>query len=313
MAQHDRRIHGATSGVSYLGRRHGSSSTQGPTPHRSHHLPSAHHHSSIRRRALLRSKGEFRLVFYPGVNLMVVIRKSTNKEVCTFAAMGGGSEQLNDGHTVLHTPAGHFLLGKGQPHVTERWWSSMIPWGAEISLDSHMEIVWSFKDALGKVIKHGEVTRNKKMIQKIYELGKRDPSIAHYPPGATIPPWTLGEAKWKLIETLVNFGKDSSGKSTAEIKDEERIWRKNDFGPRSYKLLAVDPSRKDEGIYVHTTPKNENVKEGELPVLETSHGCIHVRPIARDEMEREGALREGAYIEVKGYDEVYTPLNDVGY
>ena len=305
MAQHDRRIHGATKGVVYLGRRHGSSSTQGPTPHRSHHLPSPHHRSSIRDRALTRSKGEFRLVFYPGSNLMVVIRKSTNTEVMTFAAMGGGSKQLNDGHRVLHTPAGHFLLGEGKSYVTDSWWHSMIPWGAEISLDSEMEIVWSVKDSLGKVIKHGEVTRNRKMIHKIYEWGKF-PGNVKYPPGTAIPPWTLKEAKWLLIKMLENL-------ETGKIWDGERIWRKNDFGPRSYKLLAVDPSQKDEGIFVHTTPKNENTKKGELPVLETSHGCIHVLPTARDEMEKMKALTEGAYIEVKRYDEMYKPLNDVGY
>ncbi len=76
-------------------------------------------------------------------------------------------------------------------------------------------------------------------------------------------------------------------------------WNKNDFGNWSWNLKRGGHR---SAYYIHTTPDDEAATAaGRAFDLDQSHGCVHVRPLDRDEMIDSGALKAGFEVEVEAY------------
>jgi len=90
-------------------------------------------------------------------------------------------------------------------------------------------------------------------------------------------------------------------------------WVFNDFGPiaiRWFKDLngnqILDNKETLSGQMFHTTPLNEaQHKQGLLIKLTASHGCIHLKPLDRDNLLRSGAFNSGMLFVIHKYDEIY--------
>jgi hypothetical protein len=78
-------------------------------------------------------------------------------------------------------------------------------------------------------------------------------------------------------------------------------WVFNDFGPLAIRFFKdtnhngiLDQNEKLSGEMIHTTPKNEAQYRRHQPVtLEESHGCIHIAPRDRDQLNLMGAFTRG--------------------
>lgn len=94
------------------------------------------------------------------------------------------------------------------------------------------------------------------------------------------------------------------------------VWVFNDFGPIAINYYR-DPNRnrkldrgeKVMGEMIHTTPETEATTELRRPAtLESSHGCIHIKPIDLRRFLNIGAFKPGTLIFVHGSNEVVPEL-----
>ena len=82
-------------------------------------------------------------------------------------------------------------------------------------------------------------------------------------------------------------------------------WDLNDFGKWSWNLLKHGART---AYYIHTTPDDERATAAHKGfLLSQSHGCIHIRPLDRDDMMKKGYLHSGREVEVKHYGEKGPP------
>src|SRR2546423_13603209 len=89
-----------------------------------------------------RHKPEIKLVVYPGEKKRLdgkaigAIYVVGGKEGDKYPMMGGpppGKGYKDDsGHTADATPAGEYILGQAEHHITKNWTKSVIPWGARL-------------------------------------------------------------------------------------------------------------------------------------------------------------------------------------
>jgi hypothetical protein len=72
-------------------------------------------------------------------------------------------------------------------------------------------------------------------------------------------------------------------------------WIFNDFGDHAYRILGTDQ-------LVHTSPNQEvQFKAGIQEALGWSHGCLHLRPSGRDQLEKLHLLKGGVTLKVHAY------------
>jgi hypothetical protein len=91
-------------------------------------------------------------------------------------------------------------------------------------------------------------------------------------------------------------------------------WVFNDFGPMAVRYFRdkdgdgkLSKGEHLMGEMIHTTPDNEaETARNEAVSLESSHGCIHVKPRERDELAKAGAFKRGNKLVVHRY-EVHVP------
>ncbi|HKU43500.1 MAG TPA: hypothetical protein VJR89_35300 [Polyangiales bacterium] len=90
------------------------------------------------------------------------------------------------------------------------------------------------------------------------------------------------------------------------------VWLLNDFGPYSLRYFRdtnhnrkLDGNEHLSGEMIHTTPLNEAQTARSKPVkLESSHGCIHVKPRDRDASRAAGAFDRGTLLIVHQYSDL---------
>ncbi|MBI4435376.1 L,D-transpeptidase [Candidatus Uhrbacteria bacterium] len=79
------------------------------------------------------------------------------------------------------------------------------------------------------------------------------------------------------------------------------IWDRNDFGPTSIRMK--DARGELMSVFFHSSPGDE----GSEAVLDTSHGCIHMKP---DDIESMGKLlKRGSTIRISSVDEMTIAMN----
>jgi hypothetical protein len=126
-------------------------------------------------------------------------------------------------------------------------------------------------------------------------------------------------AAWKPIEKLIPAATVDVVKALHfELYGSARVpdtWVFNDFGPMAVRYFK-DANRNRKlgkgealsGEMIHTTPKNEaQTALGKDVELETSHGCIHVKPADRDRLNRAGAFAPGTDLWVHDYADAVPP------
>lgn len=132
------------------------------------------------------------------------------------------------------------------------------------------------------------------------EIREKDGQIQFKDPGSS--KWKFATGSKSSLRTPMDRADFSDGKGGIITK-----WEKNDFGPMSWKVQG------SPGLYIHTTPSDERITlSGRRPRLDHSHGCVHVQPAEREEMEKVGYLVGGATLIIKGYDEhmLAKPMRD---
>ena len=202
-----------------------------------------------------------------------------------YEVMGGPppGEGFKDagGHVAESTPAGSYVLGRAEHHVTLRWPESVVAWGAELrDRDGTIEyrVGNEWKPASGA---NGTVTR------AWIDFSAR--SGAHM---------SLAEADRRAREMFFEKG-------TLLPKA-----NRNNFGPWAWNLMK---NGRRTPYYLHTTPASEAATVAGTPFeLSPSHGCVHLRPSDRDELVAGGFLKAGVPVDVMRYGTVGPSLTARG-
>lgn len=74
-------------------------------------------------------------------------------------------------------------------------------------------------------------------------------------------------------------------------------WIFNDFGQWSWNMTKRGHRT---AFYLHTTPRDEMTYDSPVD-LQQSHGCLHIRPGDRNQMEGQGYLKSGRELQVMPY------------
>lgn len=229
-------------------------------------------------------KPPVKLIFYPGEeqqgdtllgHIYIVGGEGEVYEAC-----GGPAKHVADrGHWMEPTPKGIYRLGPKHHHVTNNWSMSCL--------------------AFCTPIRQGA-------IEYEYQDNSGNWHIASGPTGK-VTLVRLKEFAKGLKRSLTKAENDDIVRDVRKWfrwRDGTMMdkWWRNDFGEWAWNLPGT-------ACYIHTTPPDEvawHLKTQNIP-LENSHGCIHLHPKDRDEMMKKGYLKQGAYFEVKGYDEKGPP------
>lgn len=206
------------------------------------------------------------LHFYPGQKHLILMEGPT---VLMQAEAWGGPPQTIYHEYGMHeyrTFAGKFVIGWVGRYQTPTWPTSKIPWGAEL---------------------------------------RYQPPDVQYKTGAGI---------WMSVTEQTTW-------TTAKIKKENYAlygkyevpptWVFNDFGPEAIRYFKdlnhngkLDGKESLEGEMFHTSPDNEAQQAQGKPILMAeSHGCIHLRPVERDQLKAKGAFEYGRALTIHTYKE----------
>jgi lipoprotein-anchoring transpeptidase ErfK/SrfK len=83
------------------------------------------------------------------------------------------------------------------------------------------------------------------------------------------------------------------------------VWQRNDFGQWAFALLK---DGKKTGFFIHTTPDDELTPNGTPIQLGASHGCIHMRPVDRNEAKEKKYLDRGVTLHVTAFNAKGRPV-----
>jgi hypothetical protein len=221
-----------------------------------------------------------RIVIYPGEatnakgTVVGHLYVFSSERVKRYDAVGGPPPgkgyKDGGGHSAGVTPAGHYILDHAEHHSTKNWPQSVVPWGAPIRDNNGIieyQVRGAWKPASGRL---GEVTHAIQLFAR--RSGK-----------------TIGLMQADEVARDMFF---SNGVLIP-------FWNKNDFGNWSWNLKKAGHRT---AYYIHTTPDDEAATAaGKAFELVQSHGCVHLRPLDRDEMIMNKALKAGVEVEVKPY------------
>jgi hypothetical protein len=207
------------------------------------------------------------LHFYPGQNLLVLQQSGTVLGV--FDAAGGPSSQGTDPYMPEEpTTAGSFVIGESKPYHTPTWPMSKIDSGTRL------------------MDKGGDVW---------YEL----------PSG-----------KWGSVQKDLGVSRDEIKNEYEALYGVNKVpdtWVFNDFGPKATRWFKdsngdglLNGSERYSGQMFHTTPVDEALHaRGKSITLESSHGCIHIKPEDRDKITALGGFQPGTQFIIHDYSERY--------
>jgi hypothetical protein len=189
---------------------------------------------------------------------------------------GQGRMDKLGGHFQGVTPAGHYVLDRAEQHTSFGWPTSVIPWGAKLR-EHAGEVQYLVGNAWHTATgPHGTVTR---AWMAFYQRSHQHPDL-------------------KTVDQNQRIQYYLNGKLTPTY-----LW--NDFGKRSWNMKRHGYRT---GYYIHTSPVNELAHTaGQILPLLQSHGCVHIQPADRDELEHKGYLRAGVAVEVRPYGEIGPP------
>ena len=206
------------------------------------------------------------------------------------------------GHYAAPTVEGGYLLGAAEHYTTQSWPTSTVPWGAQLRLRDDQEIEFSSDGGttwLPATGLSGCVTRSWIAFEQRTRASAAAQQNAQHKndPGFTpIIPQPLSSDD---IATINKQGRNFffSGGVLAQS------YVANDFGKWAWSVNRQDSAGFHRtGMFVHTTPRDEAATAAGQPVsLTDSHGCIHIRPVDRDEMMNLGYLQRGVHFVVKKY------------
>jgi hypothetical protein len=207
-----------------------------------------------------------------------------DKLSATFPACAGPSgppTRDQGGHLKTQTPAGQYVLGSPEHHVTGGWPLSSIPWGAQLRHRDDGDVEWSMDGVTWRP--------------------------------ATGPEGTLTLAG--IVFRSKDLRRPLSDNEKQQVMEQYRAWldpvvgamdvtyRQNDFGQWAWNLNQ--PAGRWTSYFVHTTPNDEAATAAGRPfLLSNSHGCVHIRPADRDVMMRNGWLEAGIPFFVVPYGKV---------
>jgi hypothetical protein len=228
-----------------------------------------------------------RLVLYPGEvqdgsttrgHLYVYVDDKLAAQYPACGGPAGAPHPDRGGHTASETPAGSYVLGAAQHHVSGSWPLSAIPFGAQLRKRSDGDTEWSVDGITwrpatgpeGTLTLAGIVFRARSERRWLTD-SERQEVVAQY--------------RWLM-----------SG-------NPDPTYRQNDFGEWAWNLNQ--PLGRWTSYFVHTTPEDEAATAGGGPIsLANSHGCVHIRPVDRDQMMQRGWLACGVPFTVENYGKV---------
>jgi|GEM_PF-1650619 len=213
-----------------------------------------------------------------GAGLLLVIRGRTI--LFRGEAWGGPSAivPIAGQPAMTPTPAGEYRLKDPEPYITPTWANSRIKWGTPIKPSPvDPTDVWYLQS-----VKQG---------RENWASVKRD----------------FGMTRNEILDAYAEI----TQKPTSQLPAQ---WLLNDFGPLAVRFYEDKnrngrqdlPVERSSGAMFHTTPQNEaETRSGVPPKLESSHGCIHLKPRDRDTLVGIGAFKSGIKLIIHSYSEHY--------
>jgi L,D-transpeptidase catalytic domain len=212
------------------------------------------------------------LHFFPSQKKMMWVINGSS--TMTVEAWGGEPPDPKIKYGIMKprkTTPGKYVIYSVAAYRTKTWPFSRITWGTSIKLSSD----------------------GKKVLYKTGQLSQPWKPIDELIPGAS--PGTVRKFYYEL------YGED-------KIPDR---WLFNDFGVKAIRYFKdlnrnrrLDKNEGLSGEMIHTTPVDEAATAlGKEVKLESSHGCIHLKPLDRDKLEKAGAFTKGTDLTIHAYDE----------
>ncbi len=210
------------------------------------------------------------LHFFPGPRQLIWL---VNGVVELKAEAWGGEKPVPGRHYDVMPPRqttpGNYVVHSYAPYRTKTWAWSKIPWGTRLS------------------------TGYDKGEEKVF-----------YETGQLSQPW-------KPVEGISKSDIESNHYGLYGTYKVPETWVFNDFGAMAVRYFRdlnhnkkLDRGETLSGEMIHTTPVNEAQTARSSDVtLESSHGCIHVKPFDRDRFYSSGAFAPGTDFIIHGYDE----------
>jgi hypothetical protein len=205
----------------------------------------------------------------------------------------GSGWRGDGGHDATPTPAGEYVLGFPERHITPGWPASVVPWGAPVRERPGGEIEYSPDGARWIVATGGGGVVTRAVLAFVERTRAGDAAEESRRTGRTVrpDPITEDDVRDALLRARALF-LDEAGRVAP-------VYQRNDFGPWAFDLWQGGAGT---AFYVHTTPGDEaETAAGREPRLPQSHGCIHVRPADRDEAMQAGYLQQGVRLVVMPY------------
>ncbi len=220
------------------------------------------------------------LHFYPGEHQVIWV---VNGKAVIKAEGWGGEEPakgVNYGQMKpQRTTPGRYVIYSYAPYTTKTWPLSNLAWGTKLSVDPTGQFV-------------------------LYADGGANPvwkKLEDVIPGATLA--------WIKLTYSQYYG--NSGKFDADGDGVPDIWVFNDFGAWAVRYFKdknnnrkLDANESLSGEMFHTTPDNEaQVAQSQAVTMESSHGCIHLNPVQREQLHAAGAFLKGTSLIIHQYNE----------
>jgi len=198
--------------------------------------------------------------------------------VAAYEARGGPKETFADveGHIRSPIPPGDYVLGAAEHYTTSNWYMSSIPWGARIKRARGGEIEYDDGSGWKRATGSPDAPMTSAIRKFLARSGRVTPAV---------------EARLdQLARAQFDINPDSPTGTLVSV------WQRNDFGEWAFALLR---GGKRTGFYIHTTPEDELDATHKL---DSSHGCIHMRPVDRNEAKSKSYFARGTVLHVAAFD-----------
>jgi hypothetical protein len=213
-----------------------------------------------------------------GFGKLYVVRSNTI--VAEYEARGGPKETFKGDDRHIHSPIppGDYVLSATIRYTTPNWPDSCVPWGAQIREAPNGEV--QYDSGAGWQYATGSPKAAMNVAFRSYWARMGNPPLSESELNE--------EAKRQFA---VNPKRPREGLVT--------VWQRNDFGQWAFALLK---DGKKTGFFIHTTPRDELTPKGTPIQLGSSHGCIHMRPVDRNEAKEKKYLDRGVILHVTDFD-----------
>jgi hypothetical protein len=210
------------------------------------------------------------LHFYPGAKMLLWI--VAGKVALRAEAWGGEPPQPGAQYDTMaprQTTPGRYVVHSYAPYRTKTWPMSQLTWGTPVAKGPNDTILYP---------------------------AARGPAASVVLKDKTGQPVSALEVERAHFDVYGRTGFPTT-------------WVFNDFGPWAVRYFLdkngnrrLDRGEMLFGEMIHTTPDNEGeTAQGKPVTLFESHGCIHVKPLDRDQFHRLGAFARGNTVVVHSY------------